>query len=240
LPTQRLILVQINSWFVEIPSHIGHDPAVDAATVAFISSNRFTLQCQDANLPSCLANYARAIGKQRKLIASSEGSLSDEALLSCALLAHFERSMGRYAKEDRLTVLFNTMVHLRSMERMITTRLTLGRANELDYILITGHYILLLEMPIVTGTPSPFERLASADPLSILANKSMKPTTRLRRLASELMLHAPRLIADAREYSSKTASPDHKQQTIKRALRLLALRDNEVPNEKPCCISDLR
>ncbi len=116
-------------------------------------------------------------------------------------------------------------MHLHAMQTMLLTRIHSGQAHELDYTLIFGHYMLLLEAPIATGTPSPFERIALSDPSSIAKNKSMAPAARLRRTAAESMLYAPRLIADTRAVRTFSVDTTELAEIRQRAQVLLDLKD---------------
>jgi hypothetical protein len=219
------------SWFASIPSHLGHSPTLDAATRAFISSNRFVLRCRDASVQICLKHYLRAIELQRQLTLSPTGRLSDEALLSCALLGHFERGMGQRYGPQAITQTFKqTLMHLQAMQKILLNRLNDFRTHQLDYTVVFGHYMLLLEAPIATGTPCPFERLAFPNPHKIINDYSLKPTARLRRLASELMLRAPRLIANVRAAKSGVMTPSELKLFHLRAEALLELRDDNSEN----------
>ncbi|KAK5175765.1 uncharacterized protein LTR77_000905 [Saxophila tyrrhenica] len=215
------------SWFSTLPSHIGHSPTLDAATRAFISANRFLLNSRDASLAVCLRDYVRAIESQRNLTSSPTGRLSDEALLSCALLGHFERTMGqRSGPGARTQTMQQTLMHLSAMQKMLLSRLNSFKTHELDYRLVSGHYMLLLEAPIATGKPSAFERLANPDPRTIAKEANVSAATRLRRLAFELMLHTPRLIADVRAAKAGLMSDTELQRLHQRAQSLLSLKDD--------------
>ena len=220
------------SWFTLIPSRLGRSRAVDDATEALIQAHRFSFQTQSVSADNCLRSYTKAISSLQRLISMSQDCTSDDALLTCAILAQFERTMG-FQSEQKSNPIKRTLTHLRGVEAIILSRPQDHELSGLAKSILSGSLVILFEMPVALGCSSPFERLAPLDLESARPEVKSSYISRLRNTGYTLRVHLPRLIMHMRTRRTLRETGAHAESNVSEAAMtlarsLFALEDEEA------------
>ena len=229
------------SWFKLIPLHIGGNESVDLAARLFMRSNDFALRNPRQSHPhrpslALYENYWRLYGRTidnlRRLLSTTEGALSDEALLSCALLAHSERGMGFQSRSKDLP-LKNTLSHLHGIQAILTARQATNEPSELTFSILAGQQTLLYEVPVALGTASPFENMSWFQPPPSGSPLASVQIARLRVIGQRLLIDLPRLemyMSRANKVCQKRISASSFWATKRLAKCLLRFKDEDAEN----------
>lgn len=224
------------SWFRLLPSRLGQNATVDLAIMLFVQSNEIWAKgrghaLSNGPLTPLYQNYwhlyGRTVENLRRLIAEPDGALSDEALLSCALLTHSERGVGLQSPSKDVP-LRNTLWHLHGIQAILTARPATTAPSEISFSILSGQQILLHEVPVALGIPSPFENTDWFHTQSSESPTPLQQMTRLRLIGQRLLFDLPRL----QMYVSRTNTSIRSSFRAAGSLanHLLACKDEEAEN----------
>ena len=222
------------SWFSLIPSRLGRNQAVDTATNALIQAHRFSFEDQSAPPETCWRSYGKAIDSLQLLMSSAPGRTSDDALLTCTILAQFERTMGFQSDGTEIPIQ-KTLTHLRGLEAIILSRPHDQELSELTEAILSGCPAILFEMPVAFGCSSPFERFAPLDLGYAHSKFRFSYISQLRKLGYTQRVHLPRLIMYTREWMTDQETRAHvrnsgREEAITLARYLLVLKNEAAEN----------
>lgn len=203
---------------------LGQNTALDLAAravVLYYLPDRFRTTISDGEAPSYTA-YRAALESLRATLSTSESSLVTTGLLALYELLRKQHAVALHTHAAGITAI----VDARLREGGISAS-TLFRAAFYDNSLVT------FTRPVFLGEPSPFEHPAwlSLEPAVM---GSMQPgVQRTRKLAQEILLRLPRVIAMVRRVRQSTtnASNSGLSNAIQVANELLALKDEKAENK---------
>ena len=207
-----------SSFYSFVPSRLGHDEAVDNAARAVAQAyerGRFNQPTSDYPLP---ADYIKAVQSLRKSI---DGS--DDSLIVIMLLILFERIVSDEPK--------NVLAHLGGLTAILQSRSCSTDITEIERAILYDNKSITHWIPLYTMAVSPFEdeRWISLQ-AATCSIELPAPISRLASLAYQLEIRLPRLVNYVRSLKNRDPTASLTE-TIKLAIELSKLEDNEAENE---------
>lgn len=212
-----------HSWFAYIPSQLAKDRIIDTVAKAVLSAHDHCFRRDEATAMASTMYYAKAVTLVRETL-----SLSDEALLSVALLALFERLVD--APPD---VIYQ---HMQGLAAIVLARPQSYQMTEITRAILHAASGEHFRVWCGRGLPSPFEQARWLDFDSVRRDGSTGGgASELRKLSHQLMMRLPRLQADVRacRLGVGTDLPTEQLESAAQLARELSqLRDEDAENDR--------
>lgn len=210
-----------DTFFAIIPSRIGTDKAIDSAANALI---HLFADCRGDQTSEvlCTQKYAHAITLARESMCEESWRQSDAALLATFLLAFYEHKL----RHEKRTF---SDVHRNGMCALLVAHASSRRGQEAEVLrsLLYQAWNSSFRTPCIEGSASPFDVQEILDLDPPLQLKLPPELARLRKIANQLVIRLPALIASVRRLRQSDATNTLHNDVAKSAISLLALRDED-------------
>ncbi|EMC94248.1 hypothetical protein BAUCODRAFT_158831 [Baudoinia panamericana UAMH 10762] len=212
------------SWPVFVATRVGHSEIVDLAVEALANAQQYAASRYVGSPNRSLMPYTNALTKLRCDLNCPEKIHQDDTVITVALLALVEHLLSPISPPFRS--------HLHGLYALLAHRPPSHPDHESDVIraIFYDHWTFAFLKPCVQGTASPFDRDDWCRMQPVAMDVLQPAVITLRRIANELFIRFPRLIAHIRDARQRDP-PELKYDAVTLAAKLVGLKDAEAENE---------
>lgn len=225
-----------HSLYIHIPSRVGHSICLDLALTANMEA--YSIETSDASISTerCFHTSTLATGALHSLMKTGRGAISDEAMLTVALLFNFEHSVRIWSIErTKGPVDQSAVLHMKGLAAMFSSRPPASETSALFRAMwyATSFYVAYTLQLFNPESSSPFEKPAwlELEPVmddEVVDDALTESLRSLRKISNKLFICLPRLIKLCQAVRRGDGDENTKQAAFKIAQILYELRETRA------------